>query len=45
MNIKILPAYDSPREVCDLFAEYTDMLIQKDPQLSSILKFRTMMKS
>ena len=29
-SIKIVPAYDFQREVCELFTEYTDMLIKGD---------------
>ena len=38
MSIKIMPAYNYPREVCELFTEYTDMLIKGDPSFEEYLK-------
>lgn len=31
MSVKIEPAYNFPQEVCQLFSEYTNMLIENDP--------------
>ncbi len=37
MNIKIVPAYDYPKEVGALFSEYTDMLIAGDSSFQKYL--------
>lgn len=37
MNIEIKPAYDFPQEVGELFAEYTDMLIEGDAAFKEYL--------
>lgn len=37
MGIEILPAYHFTQEVCQLFSEYTDMLIGGDPQFQKYL--------
>lgn len=37
MAVKLVPAYQSPREVRQLFSEYTKMLIQGDPAFQEYL--------
>ena len=37
MSIKIVPAYDYPKEVGALFSEYTDMLIAGDSSFQKYL--------
>lgn len=37
MNIKIIPAYDFPREIEALFSEYTDLLLKGDPTFRKYL--------
>lgn len=37
MNIRIIPAYDHPKEIGELFAEYTDMLIAVDSSFRNYL--------
>ena len=40
MDIKILPAYDSPKEVAALFSEYTNMLIEGDASFLEYLEIQ-----
>ena len=40
MNIKILPAYHSPKEVAALFSEYTNMLIEGDASFQNYLEIQ-----
>lgn len=37
MSLKIIPAYNHPQEVGDLFSEYTKMLIDEDPTFQDYL--------
>ena len=37
MNIKIIPAYDYPREIEALFSEYTHLLLKGDPSFRKYL--------
>ena len=37
MSIQILPAYDFLSEIRELFAEYTDMLVEHDPSFQEYL--------
>ncbi len=37
MNIKIIPAYDHPGEIGELFTEYTNMLIEGDSSFQKYL--------
>ena len=39
-NIKIVPAYDFRSEVCQLFTEYTDMLIKGDSTFKQYLEIQ-----
>ena len=36
-KLTVLPAYDSPQEICRLFSEYTDMLIKGAPAFKQYL--------
>lgn len=38
MSLKIVPAYDHPQEVCELFSEYTKVLIDGDPTFAKYLE-------
>lgn len=38
MMIEIVPAYDHPQEVCELFTEYTDMLVAGAPAFAKYLE-------
>lgn len=40
MSIKILPAYQSPKEVAALFSEYTSMLIKGDVSFQKYLEIQ-----
>lgn len=40
MSIKLLPAYEHPQEVRELFSEYTDMLIQGDSTFKEYLEIQ-----
>lgn len=40
MSIKILPAYQSPKEVAALFSEYTNMLIKSDASFQKYLEIQ-----
>ena len=40
MSLKIIPAYDAPREVGMLFTEYTDMLISHDSSFQKYLEMQ-----
>lgn len=40
MNIEIIPAYDHPQEVGELFSEYTDMLIAGDSTFREYLNIQ-----
>lgn len=40
MGLEMIPAYDHPEEVRQLFAEYTDMLMEGDPSFREYLKLQ-----
>lgn len=40
MNIEIVPAYDHPQEIGELFSEYTDMLIEGDSAFREYLNIQ-----
>lgn len=40
MKSELIPAYDHPEEVRQLFAEYTDMLMEGDPLIRDYLKLQ-----
>lgn len=40
MQVTILPAYDYPRQVAELFSEYTDMLIAGDSTFKQYLELQ-----
>ena len=40
MEVNIVLAYDSVDEVCRLFSEYTDMLINGDPEFREYLEIQ-----
>lgn len=40
LNIKILPAYDYAEDVCQLFMEYTDMMVEGDSEFAGYLKLQ-----
>ena len=40
MEVNIVLAYDSVEEVCRLFSEYTDMLINGDPEFREYLEIQ-----
>ena len=44
MSIKILSAYNYPKEVTELFAEYTNMLIKRDPAIEEYLNIQNYTK-
>ena len=37
MTLEIVPAYDRKKEIKELFAEYTDMLVKTDPVFAKYL--------
>lgn len=37
MSVELVPAYDFQKEVCELFSEYTDMLVEGDSAFSQYL--------
>ncbi|MDE7266718.1 MAG: GNAT family N-acetyltransferase [Lachnospiraceae bacterium] len=40
MDIKIRPAYDSPKEITELFSEYTNMLVEGDASFQNYLEIQ-----
>ena len=40
MQFKIIPAYNYPEQVYELFTEYTDMLIEGDPEFKNYLNLQ-----
>ena len=40
MNLTITPAYDVPQEIGELFAEYTGMLLENDPDFRQYLELQ-----
>ena len=40
MAIKLIPAYDFPQEVQELFSEYTDILLKGDPTFRKYLEIQ-----
>lgn len=37
MDVELVPAYNFQKEVCELFSEYTDMLVEGDAAFSQYL--------
>lgn len=40
MNIELLPAYDCPKEIAELFSEYTQTLVAGDPNFQGYLNLQ-----
>ncbi len=40
MHVKIIPAYNYPQEICELFSEYTNMLIAGDNSFQKYLEIQ-----